>query len=119
MVKLPHNYLQYKASIVSFIDDDPRGELFLEILETILETYSHAMPNYNDTMTMRRFGVWFVKEPNSYLMRLWRLIVADYWYYEQTGHLAREHWRSDNCIINDINILLRASDLTLRTILRP
>ena len=119
MVKLHHNYLQYKASIVSFIDDDPRGELFLEILETILETYSHAMPNYNDTMTMRRFGVWFVKEPNSYLMRLWRLIVADYWYYEQTGHLAREHWRSDNCIINDINILLRASDLTLRTILRP
>jgi len=46
-----------------------------------------------------------------------RLIVADYWYYEQTNHLAREHWRTDACIVKDIDILLKASESILQRIL--
>lgn len=120
MVKLHHNYLQYRAAIASFMDDDVRGDFFIETLETVIESYSYAMNNYSPTlMSTDRFEIWFEKDRRHYLMRSWRLIVADYWYYEQTGHLAREHWRSEMCIIQDINVLMKASEPHLRQFLPP
>jgi hypothetical protein len=115
MVKLHHNYLQYRAAIASFMDDDVRGDFFIETLDTVIESYSYAMSNYSPIlMSTDRFEIWFEKDRRHYLMRSWRLIVADYWYYEQTGHLAREHWRSEMCIIQDINVLMKASEPHLR-----
>lgn len=120
MVKLHHNYLQYRAAIASFMDDDVRGDFFIETLETVIDSYSHAMNNYSPVlMSTERFEAWFEKDRCHYLMRSWRLIVADYWYYEQTGHLAREHWRSEMCIMQDINVLMKASEPHLRQSLMP
>jgi len=120
MIKLHHNYLQYRATIASFLDDDTRGTVFLENLDTILESYSHTMTNYNEnTMSIQRFAAWLRRDPTHYLIRAWRLIVADYWYYEQTNHLAREHWRSELSIVHDIDVLLKASEHLLRTNLGP
>jgi hypothetical protein len=77
------------------------------------------MTNYNQTTTsVQRFAAWFKKDPTHYLIRAWRMIVADYWYYEQTGHLAREHWRSELSIVHDIDVLLKASEVFLRSALR-
>ena len=119
MLKLHHNYLQYRATIASFMDDDPSGASFLENLDTVLESYSYAMPNYDDRiMSTPQFAAWIKRDPNHYLIRAWRLIVADYWYYEQTNHLARSHWLSELSIIRDIDILLKASEIHLRGLVR-
>jgi hypothetical protein len=120
MVKLHHNYLQYRATVTGFMDDDIRGTVFLENLDTILESYSDRMSNYNENiMSTQRFAAWLKKDPTHYLIRTWRRIVADYWYYEQTGHLAREHWRSELSIVHDIDVLLKASEQILRRNLGP
>ena len=34
----------------------------------------------------------------------------DYWHYEQTSQLIREHWRSEGSIIYDLDVLVLASE---------
>jgi hypothetical protein len=67
---------------------------------------------------MDAFHKWIITDPKHYLIRAWRLMIADYWYYEQTKQLARTHWDTEMCIIQDIDVLLKASDSVLREIMR-
>jgi hypothetical protein len=119
LVKLHHNFVTYKAALTYFMEDDIQGEYFIENFENLLDTYYQSLRNYNkDLLDARRFKTWFQKEPQHFLLRQWKRIIADYWYYEQTSHLAREHWRSDHSIINDIDILIKASESILRNIFK-
>ena len=120
LVKLHHNFVSYKAALAYFMDDDVRGEYFVENFENLLDTYYRSLKNYNkDLLESHRFLEWFKKDPQHFLLRQWKRIVADYWYYEQTSHLVREHWRSDYSIMQDIDILIKASENILRNIFKP
>ena len=117
MLKIHHRHLQYKAVLSFFLDDDVRGESFLESLEVVLDAYTYAMASYNSNiMHVDAFQAWFTKDPKNYLVLAWRRIIADYWYFEQTKNYARDHWQSELCIIRDIDHLLKASEPALRLI---
>jgi hypothetical protein len=118
LVKLHHNYVQYRATHAYIKNDDTNGEFFLDNLENMFETYVGAFRIDPELMTKQRFRFWLTKDPNHYLLKCWRYLVADFWYYEQTHNLVREHWRADAHIIHDIVVLLNASEQKLRNLLR-
>ena len=117
--KIHHNFIQYRATHTFMRNDDTTNEFFLDNLENMLETYEQALHEFpNEILTKQRFRYWLSKDPTHYLLKCWRFLVGDFWYYEQTTNLIREHWRSDGSIINDIIILLKASESKLRNLLR-
>lgn len=120
LVKLHHNYVSYKAALTYFMEDDTQGDYFVENLENLMDTYYTSLRNYNkELLSPHRFKKWFEINRENFLLRQWKRIIADYWYYEQTSHLAREHWRSDISIIHDIDILIKASENILKNIFKP
>jgi hypothetical protein len=48
-----------------------------------------------------------------FLLRNWKILVCDYWHYKQTEHFIREHWHCEMNVLNDIEILLKASETEL------
>jgi hypothetical protein len=117
--KIHHNFIQYRATHTYMRNDDTTNEFFLDNLENMLETYEQALHEFPpEILTKQRFRFWLSKDPTHYLLKCWRFLVGDFWYYEQTTNLVREHWRSDGSIINDIIILLKASESKLRNLLR-
>ena len=119
LTKVHHNYIQYRATHAYIKNDDTSGEFFLDNLENLLDTFSLALAEFEpDILTKQRFRYWFSKDPNNYLLKNWRYLVADFWYYEQTHNLVREHWRSEDTIIQDMRTLIKASEYKLKNIIR-
>jgi len=117
--KIHHNFIQYRATHTYMRNDDTTNEFFLDNLENMLETYTQALNEFPpEILTKQRFRFWLSKDPTHYLLKCWRFLVGDFWYYEQTTNLVREHWRSDGSIINDIIVLLKASEYKLSNLLR-
>jgi len=115
--KIQNNYLQYKATIALIYDNDTNNAFFLENLAILLDTYSMLSTEYGDTIvTIARFKIWAKFEPKNPLIIMWKQLICDYWYYEQTTILLRDSWRVSDDMITDIVVLLRESETKLRNI---
>lgn len=117
LTKLQNNYLQYKATNSLIHEDDITWGFFLENLAIMLDAYTMSLLDYDiEEISIARFKLWLRFEPKNPLIKLWKQLISDYWYYEQTSVLIRDLWRSDNDIIVDITILLQASKSKLANI---
>jgi len=118
LLKINHNYLQMKATESYMLNDDTRGEFFIETMETLLEDFEVPLALEFDSflISYQRFRLWNEIEPKHYLIACWKKLASDYWYYKQTEHLAREYWRSEASIFQDVVLLLNASFYKLHEI---
>jgi len=117
LAKLQNGYLQYKATNILLHEDDTTNSFFLENLAIILEAYSMALLDCDeDLTTIHRYKIWAFFEPKSPLIKMWKQLIADYWYYEQTTILVRDTWRTANDIIFDIKMLISISETKLKNI---
>jgi hypothetical protein len=117
LAKFHNNYLQYKATNTLLLDGDITNGFFLENLAIMLEAYDSSLLDYaEEEISIARFKLWARFEQHNPLIKMWKQLIADYWYYEQTSILIRDGWRSDNDIIIDITVLLHASRYKLLNI---
>jgi hypothetical protein len=83
---------------------------FFENLDTILEAYSYSYPEFNYTnVSFKKLENLFNTDPNNYIIQLWKQLIIDNWHYEQTSTFVRPRWNSEQSILYDVNILLKAS----------
>lgn len=120
LLRINHNYLQLKATESYMLNDDSRGEFFIENMESLLEDF--ALPlgiNYDPFITTyQRFRLWNEIEPKNYLVLCWKKLASDYWYYKQTEHFPREYWLNETSIYLDIIVLLDASYDKLKNMMK-
>ena len=113
LCSLHNDYLQYSAIKIYMFNDDVGGAFFLENLEVLLETFEQYLQPQYKYLDAELFRLWFIDEKASPLLKNWRLLVTDYWHYKQTDNLIRPLWSSEMSILNDIKILLKASEYKL------
>jgi hypothetical protein len=90
------------------------SEFFFENLEVLFDEYGIYLRPYKKHLDSELYREWGIDEPDSYLLKIWKQLVCDYWHYKQTDHLIREHWRSKMSILYDMEILLKSSESSLK-----
>jgi hypothetical protein len=120
LVRINHNYLQLKAVEAYILNDDTRGEFFVEAMEALLEEYEIPLSVEFDTLLIgyQRFRLWNILEPQNPLLITWKKFAADFWYYKQTDQFPRENWRNESSIYVDVLILLRYSITKLHWVMK-
>ena len=117
--KVHHNYIQYRAGKNYFTREEEDEDFFIENLETLLDAYEPLVrPAERPFVNILKFKCWYKVDQSHYLMKQWKSLVSDYWYYTQTEHFCREYWTSENSIMMDVRTLLMASKNTLETIIQ-
>jgi hypothetical protein len=118
LLRVNHNYIQWKATENYILNDDTNGDFFIEAMQLILDDNIEILEIEFDSMLIgyQRFRLWNIIEPKSHLVLSWKKLASDYWYYKQTEHYPRENWRSDASIYIDISILVRASLVSLEKV---
>ena len=118
LLRINNNYVQSKATENFILNDDARGEFFVETMENMLDDFALPLDLEFDSLLIgyQRFRLWNQMEPKHYLVIAWKKLAADYWYYKQTEQLPRENWRTESSIYLDISILLKASHEKLKNV---
>jgi len=118
LLRINNNYVQAKATENFILNDDARGEFFVETMENMLDDFALPLDLEFDSLLIgyQRFKIWNQMEPKHFLVIAWKKLAADYWYYKQTEQLPREHWRTESSIYLDISILLKASHDKLKNV---
>lgn len=112
--RLHNNYLQYNATKAFIFNDDVAGIFFLENLEVLIDAYEQYLPRFVRYLDPELFRVWLHEDKDSIMLKNWKQLICDYWHFKQTDHLIRPRWVNEFSIIEDIEILLRASEQKLR-----
>jgi len=116
--KIHHNYIQYRAGKNYFTREEDDEEFFIDNLKALLDAYEPLIrPAERPSINILKFKCWYKLDQNHYLMKQWKSLVSDYWYYTQTEHFSREYWTSENSVMMDVRTLLVASKNTLDTII--
>jgi len=120
LLRVNHNYLQLRASENYILNDDSRGDFFIETIQSLMEDFEEPLALEFDSrlISYQRFRLWLRIEPAHHLLMSWKQLAADYWYYKQTEFLARVHWVNELSILTDIIILLKASYYKLQDVLK-
>ena len=113
LCSLHNDYLQYTAIKNYMVNDHIGGTFFLENLEVLIDSYEQYLRPHAKYLDVELFRLWFIDEKDSALLKNWRRLVSDYWHYKQTDNLIRPLWNSEMSILNDIKILLKASEYKL------
>ena len=109
--------MHYKAGKNQFIRDESDNEFLIENIHEILDAYKEkATPAEYQMLGMfrRNFVRWIEKEKDTYLVKNWRQLVADYWYYKQTEIFPRSNWNSEDAIMCDVKTLLQVCERNVR-----
>ena len=111
LIKTHHQYIQYRATRNYIMEEDSRAIFFFENLHILLESFKPSLRLADtSTLSLVYFRIWNNNNPTHHLLVQWRRFVMDYWHYEQTSQLIREHWRSEGSIIYDLDVLVLASE---------
>jgi hypothetical protein len=117
LAKIHHNYIQHRSSKNHFVREEQDVEYFLENLTAIFDAYRPIRTPQERLLTqIDKFRMWLKLEPDHYLLKQWRSLVSDYWYYTQTEHFVRENWTSEHTLMLDVKVLLAASKRRLQTV---
>jgi hypothetical protein len=109
VVQLHNGFLQYRASQKYMANDDVDLEGSLEILQDILTIHKGFLVTNRLVANLFLFRTWFAKDPKNSLIQNWKMLLADYWFYHQTGLFPREYWTSEVSILSDLKILFIVS----------
>ena len=114
MYRINHNFIQYTAGSNHFLRDESDNDYFLENLIEMIHMYRDSRTVQNEERRMfinfeKRFVNWITRETNVHLIKLWRQLVTDYWYFKQTQILPRVYWVSEETIMKDVHQLLHVS----------
>jgi len=111
LIKTHHQYIQYRATRNFMMEEDSRGLFFFENIHILIESFRPSIRLSDPSLlSLEYFKIWHNNSPKHYLLLQWRRFVMDYWHYEQTSQLVREHWRSEGSIIYDLDVLVLASE---------
>jgi len=117
--KVHHNYIQYRAGKNYFTREEDDEDFFIENLEGLFAAYEPLVRPFERTsVSSIKFKCWYKVDQEHYLMKQWKSLVSDYWYYTQTEHFSREFWTSENSIMMDVRTLLVASKNILDNIMQ-
>jgi hypothetical protein len=81
------------------------NELFLEVLTEVFVRYNLVRAHPLFITKMKK-----LMEQKGDMVKIWKLIIKDYWCYSQFGLLSREHWTSELKIMSDIHVLIRSTE---------
>jgi hypothetical protein len=95
-------------------NDDIAGVFFLENLEVLLDTFERYLPRFSRYLDVELFRAWLQEDHDNSMLKNWKQLVIDYWHYKQTEHLIRQRWTNEMSILEDLEILFRASENKLR-----
>jgi hypothetical protein len=112
--RLHNNYLQYNATKTYMFNDDISGIFFLENLEVLLDSFEHYLPRFSRYLDVELFRAWLQEDRENTMLKNWKQLVIDYWHYKQTEHFIRARWTNEMSILEDLEILFRASENKLR-----
>ena len=111
LIKTHHQYIQYRATRNFMMEEDSRGVFFFENIHILIESFRPSIRLSDPSLlSLEHFKIWHKNSPKHHLLLQWRRFVMDYWHYEQTSQLIREHWRSEGSIIYDLDVLVLASE---------
>jgi hypothetical protein len=111
LIKTHHQYIQYRATRNFIMEEDSRGIFFFENIHILIESFRPSIRLADPSLlSLEHFKIWHKNSPKHHLLVQWRRFVMDYWHYEQTSQLIREHWRSEGSIIYDLDVLVLASE---------
>ena len=111
LIKTHHQYIQYRATRNFMMEEDSRSIFFFENINILIESFRPSIRLADPSLlSLEHFKIWHRNSPKHHLLLQWRRFVMDYWHYEQTSQLIREHWRSEGSIIYDLDVLVLASE---------
>jgi hypothetical protein len=111
LIKTHHQYIQYRATRNFIMEEDSRAVFFFENIHILIESFRPSIRLSDPSLlSLEHFKIWHKNSPKHHLLLQWRRFVMDYWHYEQTNQLIREHWRSEGSIIYDLDVLVLASE---------
>ena len=74
-----------------------------------LKLWYNGWALYTNVNSIDQFKIWIQKEPENIMLKNWKQLICDYWYFKQTDNLIRGHWSSERSILYDLKVLLKAS----------
>ena len=116
-----HSLYMDRSAIQNYIkNEDMDNEFFLETVNDFFIKHKHFFVFKNINLTYLKpnfFRKWIEVSPKNHLLKRWKLLIGDYWIFEQTGIYPRENWLSTASILLEMETLYKVSEKYLKKLI--